>query len=926
MNQNDSDGDSIYDEIDNCPDDYNPQQLDSDGDGIGDICDSSVVWYVNPIGSGDALTIQAGIDSASSGDTVLVAQGTYIENIDFSGKAIRLISEEDRNNTIIQPANPDSSTVIIVSGESRFTEFRGFTVTGGGDTYTFTIDGGASPLIWHNVFHGNIPFGGQNVEVVSVLDGSPLITKNLFFNNGGIGCIGLRVGASGSWVINNTLDNNERGLFSIAGGGYVINNIITNSFERGIGAYSCDNFTLLDYNDVWNNNPNYNTNCDPGVHDISENPMYFNPLSFDYSLNSCSPCINAGDPDTIYNDDDNTRGDMGAFPFLFGELPLAICLNLGNEYFENVIDHSPIFYWTYYDTLGDQTAYEFEVGVDPDWSVAEMWESGTVYTSDTLVEYAGIVLEDGTSYHYRARLNNGSVWGRWLEGVFRMNTIPSIPVPVQPVDEEVSIYDLQLIVSNSIDAEIDELIYSFEVYSDSELTILEYSEYDAPEQVSITKSSIVPDLLKDSKYWWRSRVFDGYEYSGWSDTESFLTRGGAIISVPTDQSTIQAAINLAGTGDTILVADGIYTGDGNRDIYFDGKNIILISENGPQYTTINCDGNETFPHRAILLDGGEDTSSIIDGFTITNAFVSGYTNTGAISCQSSGVTIRNCIITDNASSGISFLSSSSECRIFDCTISHNKTGVDAQALLTTITNSEIALNDYYGITAYGNIEMHNCLVWANGDNGLFVIHPGEFNLFNCTFILNRTGFYFEWMPPKDFDGSLRQLSVVENCISAFNRFRGFENDYYLIPFEFRCSNSYGNQFGDWVGMNFGPDDDYDNFSADPLFCDTATGNLNIDENSPCAPANNDCEVLIGAGDVGCDYCGDANGDLTTNISDAVYIVNYAFSGGNPPNPYESGDVNCDETVNVSDAVYIINFVFAGGNNPCDIDGNGIQDC
>jgi len=73
-------------------------------------------------------------------------------------------------------------------------------------------------------------------------------------------------------------------------------------------------------------------------------------------------------------------------------------------------------------------------------------------------------------------------------------------------------------------------------------------------------------------------------------------------------------------------------------------------------------------------------------------------------------------------------------------------------------------------------------------------------------------------------------------------------------------------------------------------------------------------------------CGDANNDGEVNVSDAVWIVNYVFVGGNPPYPFEAGDANCDGEVNVSDAVWIVNWVFVGGNYPCDSDGDGEPDC
>jgi len=74
----------------------------------------------------------------------------------------------------------------------------------------------------------------------------------------------------------------------------------------------------------------------------------------------------------------------------------------------------------------------------------------------------------------------------------------------------------------------------------------------------------------------------------------------------------------------------------------------------------------------------------------------------------------------------------------------------------------------------------------------------------------------------------------------------------------------------------------------------------------------DSVVLIGG-----EYlAGDANGDGTVNIGDAVYVINYVFRGGPAPDPFSAGDANCEGKINVGDAVYIVNYVFRSGPAPC----------
>jgi predicted outer membrane repeat protein len=110
---------------------------------------------------------------------------------------------------------------------------------------------------------------------------------------------------------------------------------------------------------------------------------------------------------------------------------------------------------------------------------------------------------------------------------------------------------------------------------------------------------------------------------------------------------IQEAIDVSFDGDTVLVADGTYTGDGNRDIDFRGKAITVRSENGPATCIIDCNGTRSDPrpgHGGFYFHSGEGADSVVSGFTITNG---GASAGSGIFCSEASPTIENNIIAGN---------------------------------------------------------------------------------------------------------------------------------------------------------------------------------------------------------------------------------------------------------------------------------------
>jgi len=170
-----------------------------------------------------------------------------------------------------------------------------------------------------------------------------------------------------------------------------------------------------------------------------------------------------------------------------------------------------------------------------------------------------------------------------------------------------------------------------------------------------------------------------------------VSGSATVLHVPSEYPTIQAGIDAAAEGDTVLVADGTYTGAGNRDIDFGGKAILVASENGPASCIIDCQ----HAGRGFHFHTGETQGSEVRGFTICNS------QTETIFCESASPTVADCVIRAGNAEGV-FCWDGSSPMLQDCTITANAAGgVLCEYLCSpTITGCVISDNGCGGLAFY----------------------------------------------------------------------------------------------------------------------------------------------------------------------------------------------------------------------------------
>jgi hypothetical protein len=435
-----------------------------------------------------------------------------------------------------------------------------------------------------------------------------------------------------------------------------------------------------------------------------------------------------------------------------------------------------------------------------------------------------------------------------------------------------------------------------------------------------------------------------------------------------DFSNIQAAIDDSNDGDTIIVADGTYTGDGNRDIDFLGKAITLRSENGPQNCIIDCNGTFEEPHRGFYFHHGEDANSVLDGFTITN----GYANSiieffgGAIHGNGTKATIQNNHIVGNVALTYNLPSTVRGGGIYDCdgTIQYNiisgnsAVAIDAESLSVgggvsgcdgTIKNNIISNN----IADFGGgIEFHSsnpiisgCVFTENIANhcgGGVCNNDGSPTLTNCIYNRNvafvGAGMYngynssptvtnctFSSNLADNQGGGILNIAgpraTVTNCILWGNM------PDQIIDYDYPVSDTtvlFSDVQGGWTGLG--------NIDADPCFTDPCNSDYHLKSMAGrWDPSLSDWVIdagtspCIDAGNPGCPLGDEPNDPNNLRINMGAY-GGTSQASKSPANWRSLADLTNDWIVDSNDLkVFVGYWLKAGRCIPGDLNRNQYTD-
>lgn len=642
----------------------------------------------------DQPTIQAGIDAALDGDLVLVAPGTYVENIGFPGRSITVRSEAGADVTLID-GNQVRSVVVFPGGGSEDMVLDGFTIANGNGMYsqTYYYGGGIScfgdsPTIANCTITGNsADFGGGiNCYLSSATIANCTISDNTASKlGGGICCIESSPTITTSTITENESSEKGGGIFALESTQTVENCTISENISRYGGGVYCDESALLIM--ACSISGNRSTHGDGG--------------------GIC--CVDSSSEMTDCTIVDNSADDWGggvyfsAYVSVYSQT-ITNCAITGNsaskgggiffDYVQTSVSSSAITGSTISENNATEGGGIFSY--NHDLSVVNCMFTGNLagysggalrsIRSDSTIKHCTFsensALYGGGIFGDNSTITNSILWGDSAGTGDEIHpSSGSVVVAYSdieggwPGEGNIDADPLFLgggdchITKNSpcIDAGIDVGLYAdidgderpqglgFDMGADEHP---ECWDADGDGHSDIACGGYDCDDTSPGVNPWAEEICTGgidEDCDGFTDIEDPEC---GIIRVPADQLTIQAAIDAAEDDNTVIVSPGTYW----ENINFRGKAIAVKSEAGFGMTAI--DGGQQ--GSVVRFPSGDTEGALLEGFTIGNGSGSG------ISCTGSDPTIINCTIISNyATQGGGIYLNSSSPQIDACRILRN---------------------------------------------------------------------------------------------------------------------------------------------------------------------------------------------------------------------------------------------------------------
>ena len=780
--------------------------LDNDCDDLFDTDPECAIIHV----PADQTTIQAAIDAAGDGSLILVAPGTYVENINFSGKAITVQSEGGAEMTTIDGGG-SQPVAAFYNYETGAAVLEGFTIrngvsNNGGGIYCAL----ASPTIKRCVITGN---SANNGGAIYSFRGSPEITNCVIVENRAVHGAGFNLDwRSDPTITNCTFSGN---IATGAGGGiYCYSSIptITNCILWGDTAPSGSELYLyygsaisgVTFSDVqggWD-----------GEGNIDADPLFSG--GGDYHLTMSSPCIDAGTDagvDTDIDGDGRPQGvgfDMGAYEY-------PDCWDADQDGYGDA-------------ACGGFDCDDTDPGINP--SADEICTGGIDEDCDGLVD-----LDEPTCVTIHVPSGAPTIQAA-ITAAVEGNRILVAP----------GTYSENLLLDKAI---------TLQGEAGAGTTVIDVNQTGRGMTISyVGTGEVVLDGFTIQNG--RSAKGGGILCSTPSSSSSAIIMncrisgnlasngGGIYCEQDSDPTVTNCTItgNMAGTGGGIFCADGsspaiaTCTISGNYTINYGGG--LYCSDSYPEITSCTISGNY-----AASSGGGlycSSSSPEITGCTIYRNYTGFYG--GGLACFSSSPVIMDCLISGNyaASCGGGLHSVSSNGSITKSSFSENIAGSKGGGLYCQQSSPDIT-----NCTVSGNI--------TNAEGGGFYCDRSSPDITNCTISGNKSYVY---------GGGVYCLSsspAITNCILWGNNALDGEEFLHLSGWP---NIRFSDVRGGWLGEG--------NIDADPLFA--GGGDLHLTFSSPCIDSGSDVEIYTdmdgdvrptGAGfDMGADEypdCGD--GDL-----------------------------------------------------------------